>query len=112
MTHVYFEQQAVKVNNIYCIGRNYVEHIAEFHNETPSEPVVFLKPNNSLLNQGGIINLPAYSQSVHYECELVLLIGQDADGNIPKDPVITEASSVSISPNRFSVTSTSKRLGH
>ena len=56
MTHVYFEQQAVKVNNIYCIGRNYVEHIAELHNETPSEPVVFLKPNNSLLNQDGLIN--------------------------------------------------------
>ena len=85
MTHVYFEQQAVKVNNIYCIGRNYVEHIAELHNETPSEPVVFLKPNNSLLNQGSIINLPAYSQSVHYECELVLLIGQDADGDTPDE---------------------------
>ena len=79
MTHVYFQQQVVRVNNIYGIGRNYVDHIAELQNETPSEPVVFLKPNSSIVRQGGTIRLPAYSQSVHYECELVLLIGQDAD---------------------------------
>ena len=36
----------------------------------------------------------------------------DADGNIPSEPVITDASSVRISPKRFSVTSTSKLLGH
>ncbi|WP_312266577.1 fumarylacetoacetate hydrolase family protein [Neisseria sp.] len=79
MTQVNFENQTVRVNNIYCIGRNYVDHIAELQNETPTEPVVFMKPNNSILNSGASIKLPAYSQSVHYECELVLLIGKDCD---------------------------------
>ncbi len=80
MTQIYLENQAVRVNNIYCIGRNYVDHIAELKNETPTEPVVFMKPNNSILRSGGTIRLPAYSASVHYECELVLLIGKDSDG--------------------------------
>lgn len=79
MTRVYLNRQAVRVNNIYCIGRNYVDHIAELKNETPAEPVVFMKPNNSILHNGGTISLPPYSTSVHYECELVVLIGRDAD---------------------------------
>ena len=79
MTQIYLENQAVHVNNIYCIGRNYVDHIAELKNEAPTEPVVFMKPNNSILHNGATIRLPAYSQSVHYECELVLLIGKDSD---------------------------------
>ena len=79
MTQIYLENQAVHVNNIYCIGRNYVDHIAELKNEAPTEPVVFMKPNNSIVHNGATIRLPAYSQSVHYECELVLLIGKDSD---------------------------------
>lgn len=80
MAHIIFNQQSQAVNTIYCIGRNYVDHITELQNETPTEPVVFLKPNNSIICQGETINLPAYSQSVHYECELVLFIGQHSDG--------------------------------
>ena len=80
MTTVSLENQRVRVNNIFCIGRNYVDHIAELTNETPAEPVVFMKPNNSILPAGSTVKLPAYSQSVHYECEMVLLIGQDSDG--------------------------------
>ena len=61
MTHVYFEQQAVKVNNIYCIGRNYVEHIAELHNETPRHYVA-LAQNKSSIKVGR--KLPTFYSSV------------------------------------------------
>lgn len=69
-----------RINTVYCIGRNYAEHIHEMASERPSEPVVFLKPNSSVLhaNQGAIV-LPPYSRNVHYETELVLLIGADAE---------------------------------
>ncbi|KLT73627.1 hypothetical protein PL75_01380 [Neisseria arctica] len=87
MTQIHLEQETVKVNNIFCIGRNYVDHIAELKNETPTEPVVFMKPNNSIIESGQTLTLPAYSQSVHYECELVLLIGQDADSINQTDPL-------------------------
>ena len=87
MPNVMLETRPVQVNNIFCIGRNYVDHIAELKNETPTEPVVFMKPNNSILHQGAAIELPAYSASVHYECELVLLIGEDADGVDAENPL-------------------------
>ncbi|MDK4590986.1 fumarylacetoacetate hydrolase family protein, partial [Kingella kingae] len=54
------------INTIYCIGRNYVAHIAELNSETPTEPLVFLKPNSSVL-AGNVITLPEFSQNVHYE---------------------------------------------
>ena len=34
---------------IICIGRNYTDHIAELNNEKPTDPVVFLKPDTSIL---------------------------------------------------------------
>ena len=34
------------------IGRNYAAHAAELGNEVPSEPLVFLKPNNSVVGTG------------------------------------------------------------
>ena len=43
------------------------------------EPVVFLKPAAALLREGHPLHLPAFSQDVHYECELLVLIGRDAD---------------------------------
>ena len=35
MAQVMLESRSVRVNNIFCIGRNYVDHIAELKNETP-----------------------------------------------------------------------------
>lgn len=64
------------INTIYCIGRSYVEHIAELGNSIPDEPLVFLKPNSSLYT-GDDINLPDFSHHIHHEVELVLLIGEN-----------------------------------
>lgn len=59
---------------ILCIGRNYVEHIHELNNEIPSDPVLFLKPQSALLQQGRAFYIPNFSQEIHYECEVVLRI--------------------------------------
>lgn len=67
------------VGNIFCIGRNYHEHIRELNNTVPTEPVVFLKPTSALLRQGSEIVLPAFSQDVHHELELVVYMGRDAE---------------------------------
>ncbi|UNU73242.1 fumarylacetoacetate hydrolase family protein [Moraxella nasovis] len=64
------------INTIYCIGRSYVEHIHELGNAIPDEPLVFLKPNASIVT-GDTITLPDYSNDVHHETELVLLIGDN-----------------------------------
>ncbi|MFH6973263.1 fumarylacetoacetate hydrolase family protein [Neisseria sp. 23W00296] len=88
MTDILLDSRSVRSNNIYCIGRNYVDHIAELQNETPTEPLVFLKPNSALLRSGAQIRLPAYSADVHYEAELVLLIGSNAD-NLNENDALT-----------------------
>jgi len=58
------------------IGRNYREHAAELGNEVPSEPMVFLKPNTSVIGPGDPIQLPDQSRNVHYEGELAVVISR------------------------------------
>ncbi|MBR9978310.1 MAG: fumarylacetoacetate hydrolase family protein [Bacteroidetes bacterium] len=67
----------IDVGTIYCIGRNYIKHIQELENEANAEPVLFLKPAASLCMQGREIELPAFSNDVHHELELVLLVGRE-----------------------------------
>ncbi len=68
-----------RVSTLFCIGRNYAAHAAELGNAMEEEPVVFLKPAAALLREGHPLHLPAFSQDVHFECELLVLIGRDAD---------------------------------
>ncbi|WP_455476870.1 fumarylacetoacetate hydrolase family protein [Bartonella sp. B41] len=64
------------INNIYCVGLNYVEHIYELGNVIEDEPVIFSKPNSSLI-LGDKIYLPDFSKEVHFETEIVLRISKD-----------------------------------
>ena len=72
-----------KVNNVFCVGKNYLDHIKEFgQTEVPKDPVIFLKPNNSVANDGEDIEIPLIngkkiSSNVHYETEMVIAIGRD-----------------------------------
>ncbi|MBT9395555.1 fumarylacetoacetate hydrolase family protein [Hymenobacter sp. NST-14] len=59
---------------ILCIGRNYAEHIAELQNETPTDPVIFAKPDTALLQRNQPFFLPDFSQDIHHEVELVLRV--------------------------------------
>ncbi len=61
---------------IICIGRNYTNHIAELHNEKPSEPVVFLKPDSAILLKQHPFVIPEFSNDVHHEIELVVKISK------------------------------------
>lgn len=66
----------LKTGTIFCIGRNYVEHARELQNEVPGEPVVFLKPAGSVIQDGGTVRLPEQSSNVHHEVEMVVAIGK------------------------------------
>ncbi len=59
---------------IFCVGRNYVEHIQELNNQRPDEPVIFTKPDTALLRNNAPFYLPDFSKDVHHEVELVLRI--------------------------------------
>jgi 2-keto-4-pentenoate hydratase/2-oxohepta-3-ene-1,7-dioic acid hydratase in catechol pathway len=59
---------------IICIGRNYTDHIKELENEKPTDPVVFLKPDTSILLKGQPFFIPEFSQDVHHEVEVLVKI--------------------------------------
>lgn len=58
------------------IGRNYAAHAAELGNEPPSEPLMFLKPNTSVVGPDDPIFYPPQSADVQYEGELAIVIGR------------------------------------
>jgi 2-keto-4-pentenoate hydratase/2-oxohepta-3-ene-1,7-dioic acid hydratase in catechol pathway len=63
-------------SKIIGIGRNYIEHANELGNPIPDEPVIFLKPSTSVIGPGVPIMLPAVSNRVDFEGELVAVIGR------------------------------------
>ncbi|CAN1129792.1 Probable acylpyruvase FAHD1, mitochondrial [Linum perenne] len=60
------------------VGRNYAAHAKELGNAVPKEPVLFLKPTSSYLDNGGTIEIPHPLESLHHEVELAVVIGQKA----------------------------------
>jgi len=65
------------VGKIVCVGRNYAEHAKELGNEIPKFPIIFLKPPSTLIYNSDTIVHPKYSNELHHEVELVLLIGKE-----------------------------------
>ena len=63
---------------IICIGRNYADHVRELRDggTIPAEPLFFLKPDTALLRNNDPFFLTAFSDEVHYECELVVRINR------------------------------------
>lgn len=64
------------INNIYCVGRNYPAHAHELGNKVEAEPIIFSKPNSSLITSNNL-TLPAFSSDIHFETELVIRIARD-----------------------------------
>ncbi|MDR1623780.1 MAG: fumarylacetoacetate hydrolase family protein [Tannerellaceae bacterium] len=60
---------------IIAVGMNYAGHNKEMHNALElSEPVIFMKPDSSLLKDGKPFFIPGFSSDVHYETEIVVKI--------------------------------------
>jgi 5-carboxymethyl-2-hydroxymuconate isomerase len=83
----------ITVQNVYCVGKNYLDHIEEFDvsgkpAEIPNEPIIFLKPNSAVLSDSEIVRIPEFkgkkiSDNIQNEVELVVVIGKDGV-NIPE----------------------------
>ncbi|KAB1652229.1 fumarylacetoacetate hydrolase family protein [Pseudoclavibacter chungangensis] len=71
-------------SKVVAFGRNYAEHAREFGNEVPDEPLMFLKPNTSVIGPGHPITLPVQSEQVEHEVELAVVIGSIAR-NVPRE---------------------------
>ena len=76
-------------SKVVCVGKNYLRHAAEMGGEVPDEPLIFLKPNTSVIGPGESILYPRQSSDVHYEGELAVVIGR-----ICRDIVAADAGKV------------------
>lgn len=63
-------------SKVFGVGRNYALHAAELGHDVPSNPLVFMKPNTSVIGPDEAIVHPAESSDVHYEGELAVVIGR------------------------------------
>lgn len=72
------EDTRFPVRRIYCIGRNYADHIKEMGGDAArSEPVFFTKAAETIVQSGADIPYPPNTKDVHYEVELVVAMGPD-----------------------------------
>ncbi len=70
MHSVIFAGKEITPSKIVCVGRNFVEHIAELGNEIPDEMVVFNKPNSAISNE----LVAVHGEPLHYEAEICFVI--------------------------------------
>lgn len=68
--------EEIEVGNIFCVGKNYLAHIEEMNSKIPEEPVIFTKPVSTLRFNNEKIKYPNHTENLHFEAELVLLIGK------------------------------------
>jgi len=71
---------------IVCIGKNYHDHIQEFDQKIPENPIVFLKPLTGINQPDGVVEIPPaeVSNRIDYEGELAFVVAKKAK-NIPAD---------------------------
>jgi 2-keto-4-pentenoate hydratase/2-oxohepta-3-ene-1,7-dioic acid hydratase in catechol pathway len=62
-------------SKVVAVGRNYAEHASELGNAVPEVPLTFFKPSTSVTGPGDPIAYPSFSDDVHYEAELAVVIG-------------------------------------
>ncbi|MFE9768412.1 fumarylacetoacetate hydrolase family protein [Streptomyces sp. NPDC005808] len=63
-------------NKVVAFGRNYAEHARELGNEVPDVPFAFFKPSTSVIGSGDEIQYPSFSNDLHHEAELAVVIGR------------------------------------
>jgi fumarylpyruvate hydrolase len=63
------------VHRIYCVGRNYADHVREMGSDPKEPPVFFTKPADAVVASGTAVPYPSRTENFHYEVELVVAIG-------------------------------------
>ncbi len=71
-------------SKVVAVGKNYADHAAEMGGVVPDEPIIFLKPNTSVVGPGDLIQWPRMAPSIDYEGELAIVIGRICK-DVPKE---------------------------
>jgi fumarylpyruvate hydrolase len=70
------------IRRIWCVGRNYLEHIREMGNDEREPPFFFAKFSDSIVPDGGKVPFPPVTKDLHFEVELVVAL-KSGGRNIP-----------------------------
>ena len=62
------------VRRIWCVGRNYVEHIREMGQDERLPPFYFAKPADAVVPDGATVPYPSLTKDMHHEVELVVAL--------------------------------------
>lgn len=81
----------ILASKVICIGKNYADHVKEMGGEAPDNPVIFIKPNTSIIGPEVPIVRPPSSERVDFEGELAVVIGRpckDVKASAAKDVIL------------------------
>ena len=76
LTQVKLLTPVIPRSKVVCIGKNYADHAAEMNSAVPDEPIIFLKPNTSVIGPNDTIQWPRISDRIDFEGELAIVIGR------------------------------------
>ena len=76
------ETKSYPVRRIWCVGRNYIEHIREMGQDERAPPFFFAKPADAIVPDGGTVPYPSLTKDMHHEVELVVAL-KSGGRNIP-----------------------------
>src|SRR3990172_3819784 len=69
------------VRRVWCVGRNYVEHIREMGQDEREPPFFFAKPADAIVPDGGTAPYPSLTKDMHHEVELVVALKSGGPNN-------------------------------
>jgi len=75
------------VRRLWCVGRNYVEHIKEMGQDVREPPFFFAKPADAIVPDGGTVPYPSLTKDMHHEVELVVAL-KSGGRNIATDKAL------------------------
>jgi len=100
------------VRRIFCVGRNYAEHIREMGNDERDPPFFFCKPADAVMDSNSVVPYPPETQDLHNEVELVVAIGVGGR-NIAQEDVLSHiwGAGVGIDLTRRDLQTVAKKMG-
>lgn len=106
--------QRFPVHRIYCVGRNYAEHVREMGGDAQREaPVFFTKPADAVVANDAAIPYPPRTANLHHEIELVIAIGRGGR-DIRQDRALEHVFGYAVGNDltRRDLQAASKKAGH
>jgi fumarylpyruvate hydrolase len=79
--------QKFPVRRIWCVGRNYLEHIKEMGQDEREPPFFFAKPADAIVPDGGTVPYPSLTKDMHHEVELVVAL-KNGGRNVPMEKAL------------------------